>query len=318
MQVQHGQSQEKMIEALQHQVDELAAVNRLLQDKLEYQEQTQEKMLQEQQHQQHQMEEITTANHLLQDQLERKEQFTAMIAHELRGPLTPIINYAQMLSRHNCETKKQNKEARSLQNKKLQRHTNIIISQARRLTRLVEDLLDASRLASEQFTLLCTECDIVALAQEIVEQLRPVAPYHSFTVDVPTTPVIGYWDAGRLQQAFGNLLDNAIKYSDEGTTITLRIWTTQDRVHASVNNQGVSIPPTDIGQLFRPYTRLQATSGARHVARQGTGLGLYITKSIIEAHQGTLRLEPQTEETQGQKGGTTFSFTLPLTNSSRD
>jgi len=271
MQVQHKQSHEEKLQDLQHQVDELKAVNILL-----------------------------------QEQLARKEQFTAMIAHELRGPLSPIINYAQMLARQ------ASKGEVTQQKKALQRSTNIIIGQARRLARLVEDLLDASRLTSDQFTLVCASCDLVSLAQDVVEQLRPVAPYHKIVVDVLNTPIIGNWDSGRLQQAIGNLLDNAIKYSDESTTITLRIWTTQDFAHVSVHNEGVSLSQEDIGQLFRPYTRLQATKRTSSGSRRGTGLGLYITKSIIQAHQGELRLEPYATATEESRRGTTFTFDLPL------
>jgi signal transduction histidine kinase len=274
MQVQHEQTQEELIQTLQRQVDEL-----------------------------------TSANLFLQDQLASKEQFTAMIAHELRGPLSPIINYAQMLARHDCapESTEANEPARS--KGAIQRQTSIIVSQARRLARLVDDLLDASRLTSGQFTLLRARCDLVVLVQEVIEQLRPVAPYHTFTLQVSDGPITGNWDGGRLQQALGNLLDNAIKYSDEGTTITVSTWTTQDKVHVRIHNQGVSIPSADIKSLFRPFARIQATSGAR----QGSGLGLYITKSIIEAHQGTLRLEPHTSETAAEERmGTTFTFELPL------
>ena len=240
---------------------------------------------------QRQVEELTVANQHLQEQLARKEQFTAMIAHELRSPLTPIINYAQIVGRPN-----QRRET-------IERGTNIIISQAWRLSRLVNDLLDSSRLSSGQFTLSCNPCDAVTLVKEVVEQLRPVAPYHRFAIDIPDTPIIGKWDYGRLQQALGNLLDNAIKYSDEGTTITVRAWKTRGKAHISVHNKGVGIPTADIDHLFLPYGHLQATG-----AQKGSGLGLYITKSIVEAHGGELRLERSTEERQG----TTFMFDLPL------
>jgi signal transduction histidine kinase len=252
-----------------------------------------------------QVDELTAANLLLQDQLARKEQFTAIIAHELRGPLSPIINYAQMMARHVSGHGEGGAGVPKLSNSALQRSTNIIISQARRLSRLVNDLLDASRLSSNQFSLLREACDLVVLAKELQEQLRPVAPYHTLVVEAPDTPVSGNWDGGRLQQALGNLLDNAIKYSDESTTITLRIWTTQDVAHVSVHNQGVSIPSGEIGRLFHPYTRLPSAN-----MREGSGLGLYITKSIIEAHGGQLRLEPSSSEEAGK--GTTFSFDLPL------
>src|SRR5437764_9676626 len=127
MQVQHEKSQDEVIQALQRRVDELSA-----------------------------------ANLILQEQLERKEQFTAMIAHELRGPLTPIINYAQMVARPN-----QRREA-------IERGTNIIISQARRLVRIISDLLDASLLSTGQFTLMRTTCDLAALTRDLVEQARPL------------------------------------------------------------------------------------------------------------------------------------------------
>jgi signal transduction histidine kinase len=241
---------------------------------------------------QRQVDELTAANLHLQEQLARKDQFTAMIAHELRSPLTPIINYAQIVARPN-----QRRET-------IERGTNIIMSQAWRLSRLVSDLLDASRLSSGQFTLSCSPCDVVKLVREAVEQLRPVAPYHQFAIEMPETPLIGMWDYGRLQQALGNLLDNAIKYSPEETTILVQVWQTPGKAHVSVHNEGEGIPFADIDQLFRPYSRLQGTSGSQ----KGSGLGLYITKSIVVAHGGELHLERPTEDKQG----TTFSFDLPI------
>src|SRR5205814_2410710 len=120
MQAQRQQSQDEIIEALQSKVDEL-----------------------------------TKANFLLEDQLARKEQFIAMVAHELRGPLTPIISYAQMVARpaQRPET--------------IQRGSRVIVGQGRRLTRLVNDLLDSSRLNSGQFALSREACDIVELAKEV-------------------------------------------------------------------------------------------------------------------------------------------------------
>ncbi|MBV9258103.1 MAG: HAMP domain-containing histidine kinase [Ktedonobacteraceae bacterium] len=268
MQVKREQSQEEIIQKLQRQVDEL-----------------------------------TADNLFLQDQLARKEQFTAMIAHELRGPLSPIINYAQMISRYAATS-----DANSTRNEALKKQTSIIISQAWRMTRLVNDLLDVSRLSSGQFTLMHEACDLCTLVKETVDQLRPVAPYHTLVVEVPETSIIGNWDGGRLQQALGNLLDNATKYSDEHTTITVCVWTSPEAVHVSVHNQGASIPSDDTQLLFRPFTRLQSSNG-----REGSGLGLFITKSIIEAHGGTLQLEPNQEAANGDwLQGTTFSFNLPL------
>jgi signal transduction histidine kinase len=259
MQVQDERSQDEIIRSLQRQVDDL-----------------------------------TAANALLQEELAKKEQFTAVIAHELRGPLTPIISYAQMIARPNQRQEK------------IQRGTSIIISQARRLVRLVSDLLDTSHLSSGRFALVRKKCDLMALVRQVVDELRPLAPYHNFVAELPGTPLVGRWDSGRLQQALGNLLDNAIKYSGDGTTITVRAWQAGNVAHVSVHNKGVSIPLSDIGQLFQPYGRLQAAN-----KQEGSGLGLYITKSIVEAHGGTLRLEPHAEGGEAEQG-TTFSFDLPL------
>lgn len=257
MQVQHEQSQDEVIQALQRQINEL-----------------------------------TANNLLLEEELAHKERFTAMIAHELRGPLSPIINYAQMIARP-----AQRPEV-------VERGTKVIIGQATRLVRLVDDLLDAAHLSSGQFTLRREWCDMVELARETVEHVRPLAPYHTLVLETSDTSIMGHWDNGRLQQALGNLLDNAIKYSDERSTVTITVSKESDVVCVSVHNLGITIPSTEVSTLFHPFVRLQATRGDR----QGSGLGLYITKSIIEAHGGTLRLDPPNIEGQG----TTFSFDLPL------
>ncbi len=240
---------------------------------------------------QRQINELTAQNLLLTEQLARKDQFNAMVAHELRGPLSPIINYAQIIARPNRREET------------VQRGTSIIISQAQRLNRIVHDLLDASHLSTGQFTLQRKPCDIVALAKEVVEQVRPAASHNTITIETPDTPLIGNWDSGRLQQVLGNLLENAVKYSDEHTTVTVRIWATDAIVHVSVHNHGTSIPEEHINQLFQPFVRLPATS-----ERQGSGLGLYIARCIIEAHSGILDIERNTGEGQG----TAFWFELPL------
>lgn len=255
---------------------------------------------------QHQIHELKNQNLQLQEQMAQKEQFIAMIAHDLRDPLAPIINYAQMLNRY-VYPPEERKAPTKANPQPAQRYINIIVSQARRMSRLVNDLQDASRLTSGKFTLERRSCDIVALAMEMVDQLRPLAPYHHLALRTTYRSVKGQWDSGRLQQALGNLLNNAIKYSDEHTVITVTIRATLDRVYVSVHNEGASIPSADMGQLFRPYTRLTT-----HQKHQGTGLGLYIAKSIVDAHGGTLRLEPHQEQDNDHPRGTTFTFELPL------
>lgn len=262
MQLQDKDVQDDAISNLQNQVNELTATRLLLEEEIEQ----------------------------LKAQLAQKERFAAMIAHELRSPLTPIINYAQLIARPN-----QRRET-------IERGSQIIVSQSWRLARLVKDLLDVSRLSSGQFTLKRRSCDLAKLIKELVEQVKPVAPFHQFEVALPTEPLMGNWDSDRLQQAVGNLVDNAIKYSDDDTTITVRVWHEEQIVHISVHNAGMGIPKAQTDQLFRPFSRLQAAT-----LQDGTGLGLFIARSIAEAHGGTLRLE---ELPEGQ--GTTFALDLPL------
>lgn len=262
MQLQNKDVREDVIRDLQNQVSELSEARMLLEGEVAQ----------------------------LKAELAQKERFAAMIAHELRSPLTPIINYAQIIARPN-----QKRES-------IERGSQIIVSQAWRLARLARDLLDVSRLSTGQFTLKCDTCDLTKLAKEIVEQVRPVAPFHSFKVEQPSKPLVGNWDRDRLQQAVSNLVDNAIKYSDDETTITITLKRVSGMARIRVHNAGMGIPKAQIDQLFRPFSRLQNA-----VPQDGTGLGLFITRSIVEAHGGQLRLE---ELPEGQ--GTTFSFDLPL------
>jgi signal transduction histidine kinase len=246
---------------------------------------------------QNQVNELTAARLLLETEvaqlkaeLEQEERFAAMIAHELRSPLTPIINYAQLIARPH-----QSRES-------IERGSQIIVSQAWRVARLAKDMLDVSRLSAGQFTLKRASCNLAHIVKELVEQARPAAILHTFIVDLPAEPLTGHWDSGRLQQAIGNLIDNAVKYSDENTAITIKVWQADGMAWVSIHNTGEGISEAQAEQLFRPFSRLQTAS-----LQDGTGLGLFITRTIAEAHEGQLHLE---KLPKGQ--GTTFVLSLPL------
>ncbi|MEO7018758.1 MAG: HAMP domain-containing sensor histidine kinase [Ktedonobacteraceae bacterium] len=262
MQLKDKDVQDDAMSSLQSQVSELATARLLLEAEVEQ----------------------------LKEQLAQKERFASMVAHELRSPLTPIINYAQLIARPN-----QRRET-------IERGSQIIVSQSWRLARLVKDLLDVSRLSSGQFALKCQDCNLSKVIKDLVEQAKPVAPFHTLEADLPTEPLLGNWDRDRLQQALGNLVDNAIKYADEKTTITVRAWQEENVARVSVHHIGMGIPKTQTDQLSRPFSRLQAAS-----LQDSTGLGLFIARSIVDAQGGELRLE---ESPEGQ--GATFSFNLPL------
>jgi signal transduction histidine kinase len=308
------------VESLQSQLERLTIENRSLKERLVQAELTQEKAerltienrsLKEQLTQstlvREQVEQLTTENRSLKEQIVYKEQFIAMIAHDLLSPLTSIINYAKIIVR----------QLGGQPNPTIRRSAEIITSQSQRIARLVNDLRDSSHIESNRFSLRLASCDIVALVRETADQLRPIAPHHRIELDVPDTLIKGRYDRERLQQVLGNLLDNAIKYSDTETVITIRVWATSDAVYVSVHNVGLGIPSEETSMLFRPFVRLPGVG-----QKQGSGLGLYISHSIIQAHHGTLHLIPDAElEGDGQlkvegakeeQKGVTFCFTLPL------
>ena len=311
MQVQHEPVSD--VESLLNQIERLTLENQSLREQLDQTERliSENRSIREQLDQsaliQERAERLATENKVLQEQLIRKEQFMAMIAHDLLSPLTPIINYAKIIVRL----------LGGNPNPSIRRSADIIISQSQRMVRLINDLRDGSHIESNKFSLKLASCDIVELVRETADQLRPIAPHHRIVLDIPTTPISGMYDRERLQQVLGNLLDNAIKYSDTETIITIRVWTTSDMVNVSVHNQGAAIPVSEISMLFLPFVRLSGVG-----QRKGSGLGLYISYSIIQAHSGTLRLIPlveqdedellQVEDTKEEQKGVTFCFTLPL------
>ncbi len=175
------------------------------------------------------------------------------------------------------------------------------MTQATRLRRLTEDLSDVSLIEAGRFQVVRTSCDLVKTAHDVVEQQQMTTTKHKVILDVPPEPVVGNWDCDRLGQALNNLVNNAIKYSPGGGEVRVRIATTDGETTISVNDQGIGISPEDIPELFQPFSRLY-----REQPIKGTGLGLFITKAIVEAHGGRIWVDSEVGK------GSTFSFTLPL------
>jgi signal transduction histidine kinase len=154
-------------------------------------------------------------------------------------------------------------------------------------------------------TMTLTEVDLVSLARNAVEDLEPRAEvkHISLLLDAPSAvpPIMA--DSTRIGQVVTNLLTNAIKYSDEHTTVTLRIGAQDHAVTLTVSDQGFGISPENLPNLFQRFYRVQD----RHTRRiEGSGLGLYITRSIVERHSGHITVESEPGK------GSTFTVTLPL------
>ena len=225
-----------------------------------------------------------------QEALQVKDQFLSIVSHELRTPLTTIKGYAQMLRR------KLEGDAQG------ERFTDNIDAQVSRLSRLVDDLLDVTRFARGQFELMPEPMDIRPVLEEVVNRFRVVAPKHTFQLYLDRGVYEGSWDHDRLEQVMNNLVSNAIKYSPDGGTVTIATQHEDAHLIVKVRDQGIGIPLEDQERLFERFYR----GSAEGQEVKGLGLGLYVTRRIVEAHGGTIAVRSK----PGQ--GSEFSFTLPL------
>jgi PAS domain S-box-containing protein len=222
--------------------------------------------------------------------LERLQQeFMAMVTHELKGPLTSLRGFAQLMQRRG------EYHARGVA---------VIIEQSEQLERLITDLMDAARLDSGRMELRRAPTDLVALVRRCAEQAQALSTRHTLTVETPPEPLMAEVDDDRVSQVLANLLSNAIKYTPDGGPIhvALAIGDTGDVARVSVVDRGLGIPADAQARLFQRFYRVE---GARD-AFQGLGLGLYISRLLVLAHGGRLSVE----SVEGE--GSTFTFTLPL------
>jgi len=220
-----------------------------------------------------------------------KDEFIALITHELRNPLSVILAYGRML----LDDDSDHADRRAL--------LEAIDRNAANLSTIVNDLLDLARLESGQFSMRMTATDLCAAIRDAAEAARPVATSRQIrlTVDLPDrAPVTG--DATRLRQVADNLISNAVKYTPPGGTVTITITCPGDRVRLTVADTGIGIPQTERDRLFQRFYR---TPTAMAAGIPGTGLGLVITRTIIENHHGTITLADHPGP------GTTFVINLP-------
>jgi protein-histidine pros-kinase len=221
--------------------------------------------------------------------LERMQRaFISAVGHELRNPLSVIKAYAGILLANEMYN------ARAIE---------VIDGQADRLDRLVGDLLDVSRLEAGTLKLQRARVDLPARARAAAEQVRALSDRHAVHLEAPAGPLHGWWDPDRLEQILQNLLSNAIKYAPEGGRITLGVADLGEEARVWVRDRGMGIAPEALAGLFRRFYR---TDGAVRSGARGLGLGLYITKSLVEAHGGRIWAE-----SEGEGHGSTFIFTLP-------
>lgn len=222
-----------------------------------------------------------------------RKDSVAFLAHEMRTPLTAIKGYATALLMDDV-----NFDAVA-QHEFLEQ----IDRECDTLIRLIEDLLESSVLDAGKLELDLQPVRLPRLVKEVVEEIRKTATRHRFVVDFSSEPPLVEADPTRLAQVLRNLLENAVKYYPQGGLIVVRGETQPHQILISVADQGVGIAPEHLNRLFEKFFRVK--SGASQ-ATIGSGLGLPIARSIVQAHGGKIWAESQ----PGQ--GSTFYFTLPL------
>ena len=221
-----------------------------------------------------------------------KDEFIGLISHELRTPLASILGYVEMLREDGVSGPDADHCA------------EVIERNAQRLLRLVGDLQLLSQIQSGKMAMEFRSADLADIAACAVEELRPEAQrkHIDLTLSAAAIPSLCV-DPARIAQLLGNLLSNAVKFTPDGGRVEVRLGREGGQVVLAVADTGVGIPAADRERIFERFYR---TAVARRQAIQGTGLGLTITKAIVEAHHGTIAVDSD----EGR--GSTFTVCLPL------
>lgn len=224
----------------------------------------------------------------------RKDEFLATLAHELRNPLAPIRNGLQII-RLSGDNGAAVGKARSMMERQLSQ-----------MVRLVDDLLDVSRISGGKLDLRKESVDLAVVVNNAVETTRPLieASGQELTIDMPPTPVVVDADVTRLGQVFGNLLNNAAKYSDQGGQIQLTAKTLGGEVVVSVKDTGVGIPPAMLPKVFDLFTQVDRSL---EKSQGGLGIGLTLVKRLVEMHGGGVAAH-----SEGSGKGSIFTVRLPV------
>jgi signal transduction histidine kinase len=222
-----------------------------------------------------------------------KDEFINVAAHELRTPIQPILGLSEIL-----HTKIKDTEQRQL--------LDTITRNAKRLQRLAEDILDVTKIESQSLKLNKERFNLSDLISSIIDDYRNRIERDNIAVKLLYEPnnkdnIFVEADRGRLIQVISNLLDNAIKFTKEGT-ISIITEEKDSKVIVSVKDTGTGIDPEILPRLFSKFVTKSE--------RGGTGLGLFISKNIVEAHGGKIWIE--SNDIYKEKGGATFSFSLPI------
>lgn len=223
----------------------------------------------------------------------RKDEFLALLGHELRNPLAPVRNAVTIM--RTCELRDPN----------LSWCIDVIERQEKQLSRLVDDLLDVSRVSRGKITLQRSRVDLASIINAAVEMSRPDidARRHEIVIELPTEPIYVDGDSARLTQVVANLLNNAAKYQDLEGRIELAVVHAGDVVELHVKDRGIGITPAMLSEIFVLFAQGER---APDMAAGGLGIGLSLVKNLVEMHGGSVRAL-----SEGHGHGSEFIIALP-------
>lgn len=237
---------------------------------------------------------IRRSEEALREADRRKDEFLALLAHELRNPLAPLVNALELL------------RPEADRNPALGRIRDMMGRQLGQLGRLVDDLLDVSRISRGRFELRRAPVSLALAVESAVEscQGQVAARRHTLTVEQAPEDLIVEGDFARLAQVFANLISNSAKYTEPGGRIQVSVTREDDEAVVTVRDTGIGIPPEALDQIFDMFSQVQTHK--RH-ASGGLGLGLALVRSLVKMHGGTVQAL-----SEGEGRGSTFCVRLPL------
>jgi two-component system phosphate regulon sensor histidine kinase PhoR len=219
-----------------------------------------------------------------------KSGFIAMVSHELRSPLSHIIASTELIREANLSSDQQ------------QDLLNIIHAQSNRLNRFVAQILDVSLLEAGAVKAEQEPVTLKPLIEQMIEAFETRANTHRFRLTVPEGPTIVLGDESKIQTVLNNLLENAVNYSPKGSRVSIEVSDRDKEIVISVIDEGIGIPATQLEMIFERFHRVNASDDQE---QYGYGLGLYISKRLIEIQGGSIWAKSELER------GSRFSFSLP-------
>jgi signal transduction histidine kinase len=240
---------------------------------------------------------LQEANEKLKSLDRLKDEFVSLASHELRTPMTAIKSYSWMLR----------EEKQGQLNDKQKEYANIIYISTERLIRLVNDMLNVSRIEAGRLTINPKPVDLAKLAQDVLSEVLPSAQSQQIVIilQTPSSPLgTVLADADKTKEVLINLIGNSLKFTPQGGTITISFEQKDDTIITRVTDTGKGIKAEDMSKLFKKFGMIEGNYTVKNIG-QGTGLGLYISKSIVELQGGKM-----TVFSEGENKGTTFTFSL--------